>query len=69
MYLDNDKAGLDGMAKIRAAIYADETLDTRVKMITAEPPPRECGKDYNQVLQKRLAQSRPPKKCERSISR
>lgn len=69
MYLDNDKAGLNGMSKIRAAIYADETLDARVKMITAEPPPRECGKDYNQVLQKRLAQGRPPKKCERSISR
>lgn len=69
LYLDNDKAGLDGMAKIRAAIYTDETLDARVKMITAEPPPKESGKDYNQALQKRLAQSRPHPKCERSVAR
>ena len=69
LYLDNDKAGREGMTKIRAAIYADETLDARVKVITADPPPRENGKDYNQVLQKKLAQRRAQPKRERSIAR
>ena len=71
MCLDNDKAGLDGMAKIISTIYADETLNARVKMITAEPPPREYGKDYNQMLQKRLAEQKaqPQPNRERSVVR
>jgi len=69
MYLDNDKAGLDGMAKIREALYADQALDARVKMITAEPPPREYGKDYNQMLLKRLAENKAQPRPERSLAR
>lgn len=69
MYLDNDKAGLEGMTKIRSAIYADQSLDDRVKMITDEPPPREYGKDYNEVLQKRLAEGKAQLKHERSVAR
>ena len=54
LYLDNDKAGLEGMVKIEAAINAGEALSVQVRAITAEPPPKERGKDYNQVLQSRL---------------
>lgn len=69
LHLDNDKAGLEGMEKIRAAIYADETLDASVKVIIAEPPPREYGKDYSQVLQKKLAERKVQPKRERRIAR
>lgn len=47
--LDNDKAGLSGMAKIREAIQADPELSLRVKLMIDNPPPVFCGKDYNDL--------------------
>lgn len=46
--LDNDKAGLEGMQKIKAEIFQDEALSSRGYVITVEPPT--VGKDYNETL-------------------
>lgn len=51
--LDNDKAGLAGMEKIRAAIFADPGLSRRILVVRDNPPPLSCGKDYNDLLRKR----------------
>ena len=49
--LDNDKAGLVGMGKIREAIRQDPVLWGRIQKIVDNPPPVSCGKDYNELLQ------------------
>ena len=48
--LDNDKAGLIGMARLENAIREDPELSQRVKLIYRNPPPKEHGKDYNEFL-------------------
>lgn len=67
--LDNDKAGLDGMARIEAALRDDKELQDRGFMVERKPPPVEHGKDYNELLRATLAgrpaPARGPK--ERSI--
>lgn len=63
--LDNDAAGRKGMAKIQKMAEKDELL--RRCVLTSDPPPRECGKDYNLMLQQKLAGIRPRR--ERSFSR
>lgn len=51
--LDNDKAGLDGMARIEAAIQ--EAFPGRALTVERKPPPAEHGKDYNELLRAKLA--------------
>ena len=67
--LDNDRAGLDGMARIEAAIREDKELQGRSFTVERKPPPVEHGKDYNELLRATLAgrpaPARGPK--ERSI--
>lgn len=46
--LDQDKAGLEAVEKIRTAIYEDEGLRDRTLCITVSPP--HTGKDYNEAL-------------------
>ncbi|WP_287714125.1 DUF3991 and TOPRIM domain-containing protein [Blautia sp.] len=53
--LDNDRAGLLGMEKIREAIREDTTLSRRIKVIADNPPPAAGGKDYNELLCRRAA--------------
>ena len=53
--LDNDKAGLDGMARIEAAIQNDKALQGRALNVERKPPPVEHGKDYNELLRAKLA--------------
>jgi hypothetical protein len=48
LYLDNDRAGRDGAAAIKKAIYADAELGKRIAVITAETP--ENHKDWNEQL-------------------
>ena len=50
--LDNDRAGLLGMEKIREAVQEDAELFRRVQVIADNPPPCSYGKDYNELLQK-----------------
>lgn len=67
--LDNDRAGLDGMSRIEAAIREDKELQGRSFTVERKPPPVEHGKDYNELLRATLAgrpaPARGPK--ERSI--
>lgn len=67
--LDNDRAGLDGMARIEAGIREDKELQGRCFTVERKPPPVEHGKDYNELLRATLAgrpaPARGPK--ERSI--
>lgn len=53
--LDNDKAGLAGMERIRGALSVDPALSRRIKVITDNPPPYFGGKDYNELLQREAA--------------
>ena len=48
--LDNDKAGLTGMERLKQAILEDSELSQRVKLVYHNPPPAEHGKDYNEFL-------------------
>ena len=48
--LDNDKAGMEGMERLEAAIREVPELAQRVKLIYHNPPPKEFGKDYNEFL-------------------
>lgn len=64
--LDNDKAGLAGMEKIREIFQADPELFRHIRAVTDNPPPISCGKDYNEMLQKEVSSFRAEKK--RSIS-
>ena len=69
--LDNDKAGLDGMARIEAAIQGDAELQGRSFTVERKPPPVEHGKDYNELLRAKLAgRPAPPRgPKERSFER
>lgn len=53
--LDNDKAGILGMEKIHRAILESPGLSGRTLDVEDNPPPVSCGKDYNSLLQKKLA--------------
>lgn len=57
--LDNDKAGLTGMGKIRQAMRDDPALSPRVMRIADNPPPIGYGKDYNEFLKARIAVLHP----------
>lgn len=48
--LDNDRAGILGMGKIREAVREDGELAGRIQLIEDCPPPIPAGKDYNQML-------------------
>ena len=63
--LDNDEAGIKGMEKILMMAEENEILCHCV--LTVDPPPKKYGKDYNLMLQQKLAEIRP--KHERSVSR
>lgn len=53
--LDNDRAGIEGMERLTQAIRADPELSGRIALIHPNPPPKECGKDYNEFLLSQLA--------------
>ena len=53
--LDNDRAGLSGMEKIREALKEDAELSRRIRVVVDNPPPDFGGKDYNELLQKAAA--------------
>ncbi len=53
--LDNDRAGILGMEKIRAALQEEPALSGRIRMIVDNPPPAGSGKDYNELLQQKNA--------------
>lgn len=63
--LDNDEAGVKGIERIQTMAEENEML--RRCVLTSDPPPRRCGKDYNLMLQQKLAGIRP--RQERSFSR
>ena len=48
--LDNDKAGLEGMARLEQTIRGDPALAGWVTLLCRNPPPKEYGKDYNDFL-------------------
>ena len=54
--LDNDKAGLKAMQKIKDAVLADESMAGRLIDISIVPPP--IGKDYNEALLMKLQEKR-----------
>ncbi len=62
--LDNDKAGLLGMEKIREAVEADAGLSRRVQVIVDNPPPCSYGKDYNELLKQKTAAIRGREKAQ-----
>ncbi len=53
--LDNDRAGLLGMERIRLAITGSPVLARRALEVEDSPPPASCGKDYNDLLRKKTA--------------
>lgn len=65
--MDNDRAGLAGMAKIREAVRADPELSGRIRVIADNPPPVFMGKDYNEVLQKKAGAMRKEKEQAKGI--
>lgn len=58
--LDNDKAGMKGMNKIKEVVCADPELFGRIALIWLNPPPAAYGKDYNEFL-KVCREQRQPK--------
>lgn len=52
--VDNDKAGLICMEKIREAVRDDPDLSGRIRRIVDNPPPVSCGKDYNELLRNKI---------------
>jgi DNA primase len=48
LFLDNDKAGMEGMARAQQVIQADEKLNRQVVELGMFPPRH--GKDYNEQL-------------------
>ena len=56
--LDNDRAGLSGMGKIREALREDAGLSGRIAVIADNPPPCSFGKDYNELLLQKNAARR-----------
>lgn len=59
LFLDNDKAGLEGMARAQQAVQADDVLNKQVVEMGAFPPRH--GKDYNEHLLHLRRQSGVPK--------
>lgn len=59
--LDNDEAGLAGIAAIHEAIRADRSLSHRRFTIVDNPPPAFGGKDYNELLCRNIAARRKEK--------
>ncbi len=60
--LDNDKAGMEGMERLERAIREDPELSRRIKLIYHNPPPAECGKDYNEFLCAQIKQEQNMKR-------
>ncbi len=58
MFLDNDKAGRDGIMKIQAALMQNDAL--RNHITSTEPPP--IGKDYNEYLKYLIRKEREVRK-------
>lgn len=48
--VDNDKAGMLGMARLEQAIRESPELSQRMELIYHNPPSAEYGKDYNEFL-------------------
>ena len=61
--LDNDRAGILGIEKIREAVREDATLSRRIQVIE-DNPPAAGGKDYNELLCQRAAALRPASRYE-----
>jgi len=59
--MDNDRAGLILMEKLRGAVGADAELAGRVKVIADNPPPAAWGKDYNEVLMRKVREAHEEK--------
>lgn len=59
--LDNDEAGLEGIAAIHEAIRNDQSLARRRFTIADNPPPAFSGKDYNELLCQNIATRRKEK--------
>lgn len=53
--LDNDRAGTEGIKRLAHVIRHDPELSGRIALIHPNPPPKECGKDYNEFLLSQLA--------------
>lgn len=53
--LDNDRAGTEGIKRLAHVIRDDPELSGRIALIHPNPPPKECGKDYNEFLLSQLA--------------
>lgn len=56
--LDNDRAGMEGMERLEQAIREDPELSQRIKLVCRNPPPKEFGKDYNEMLCARVQAAR-----------
>lgn len=54
--LDHDRAGLAAMERIRSAVQEAPELSGRMFDIRDCPPPASMGKDYNEFLQKKMAE-------------
>lgn len=50
LFLDNGRAGMDGMDRLERAIREDAVLAAQVTLLCRNPPPGEYGKDYNDFL-------------------
>ncbi len=66
--LDNDKAGLKGIRRLEAAISDDAMLAKQIKLIYPNLPPKEYGKDYNELLTTLVSAERSQRQ-ERSAAR
>lgn len=65
--LDNDQAGQIGMEKIRTALREDQELSGRIRMIADNPPPVIFGKDYNELLQKKVESIKGSREKEKTL--
>lgn len=54
--LDHDRAGIAAMERIRSAVQESPKLSGRTFNIRDCPPPASMGKDYNEFLQKKMAE-------------
>ena len=54
------------MEKIREAVKADPELSRRIKVLADNPPPLSCGKDYNELLQKKTAALQQARRAEKT---
>lgn len=54
--LDNDRAGIAAMERIRSALRKAPELSGRTFAVKDCPPPASMGKDYNELLQKKTAE-------------